>query len=92
MPTTGVYLLTFTIDVVDHNRYEGIKLVVDNRNIVDGIAEGNGSKHAMGGNTAIIQLTQGNKVWLESYYSVDGELVSSTTSKLTTFSGVLLYR
>ena len=38
VPTTGVYLLTFTFDVVDHNRYEGIKLVVDNRNIVDGIA------------------------------------------------------
>ena len=91
VPTTGVYLLTFTFDVRDNNRYEGIKLLVDNRNIVDGIAEGISGKHAMGGNTAIVNLTQGEKVWLESYYSTDGEVLSSTTSKMTTFSGVLLY-
>ena len=91
VPETGVYLITFTFDVYDHARYEGIQLVVNNRNIVDAIAEGNGNKHAMGGNTVILQLTQGEKVWLESYYSSDGEIVSSTTSKLTTFSGVLLY-
>ena len=91
VPETGVYLITFTFDVYDHARYEGIQLVVNNRNIVDAIAEGNNDKHAMGGNTVILQLTQGEKVWLESYYSSDGEIVSSTTSKLTTFSGVLLY-
>lgn len=91
VPQTGVYLLTFTLDAFYNNRYEGLKLVVNNRNIVDAIAEGNDNKHAMAGNTVMIGLSQGEKVWLEAYYSTDGEIISSTSSKLTTFSGVLLY-
>ena len=91
VPQTGVYLLTFNIDVYDHRRYEGVQLIVNSRKIVDAIAEGNDNKYAMSGNTAIIQLTQGESVWLESFYSGDGELISSSTYRLTTFSGVFLY-
>ena len=91
VPITGVYLLTFTFDIWHAGRYEGLQLLVNNRNIVDAIAEGNNDKHAMSGNTAIIKLTQGEKVWLESFWSSDGEVQSTTSGKLTTFSGVLLY-
>ena len=92
VPTTGVYLLTFHFDVQD-NRKEGIKLVVNNRNIVDAVASGlSGYGNNMGGKTAIIKLIQGEKVWLESYDSADGEILSTTSYKLTTFAGVLLYQ
>ena len=91
VPVTGVYLLTFNFDVWDVHRYEWIRLVVNNRNIVDATADGfNGSN--MSGNTAILKLTQGENVWLESYQSPDGEVLSpGTYAKLTRFSGVLLY-
>ena len=90
VPVTGVYLLTFNFDVWNVHRFEWIKLVVNNRNIVDATADGfKGSN--MSGNTAILKLTQGENVWLESYYSADGEVLSATYGKLTTFSGVLLY-
>ena len=91
VPRTGVYLLTFTFDVYDNWQSAGLKLVVNNRNIVDGIAESNGNKHSMAGNTVIIRLARGEVVRLEAYYSPDGEIVSTSTSKLATFSGVLLY-
>ena len=91
VPRSGVYLLTFTFDVYDNWQSTGLKLVVNNRNIVDGIAESNGNKHSMAGNTVIIRLARGEVVRLEAYYSPDGEIVSTSTSKLATFSGVLLY-
>ena len=91
VPRSGVYLLTFTFDVYDNWQSTGLKLVVNNRNIVDGIAESNGNKHSMAGNTVIIRLARGEVVRLEAYYSADGEIVSTGTSKLATFSGVLLY-
>ena len=90
VPTTGVYLLTFNFDVYHSNRWEAIKLVVNNRNIVDAVATGFTGNN-MGGNTAIIKLIQGETVWLESYGSNDGEVFSTTAYKRTTFSGVLLY-
>ena len=91
VPRSGVYLLTFTFDVYDNWQSTGLKLVVNNRNIVDGIAESNGNKHSMAGNTVIIRLARGEVVRIEAYYSADGEIVSISTSKLATFSGVLLY-
>ena len=91
VPRSGVYLLTFTFDVYDNWQSTGLKLVVNNRNVVDGIAESNGNKHSMAGNTVIIRLARGEVVRLEAYYSADGEIVSTSTSKLATFSGVLLY-
>ena len=91
VPRSGVYLLTYTFDVNHDHRYEGVKLMVNNRFIVGAIAEENDNKQAMGGNTAIVRMTMGEKVWLESYYARDGELISDNNLKLTTFSGVLLY-
>ena len=91
VPQTGVYLLTFNINVYHDGRYEGVHLIVNNRKIVDAVAEGNDNKDAMSGNTALIRLTQGESVWLETFFSADGELVSKSDLRLTTFSGILLY-
>ena len=91
VPQTGVYLLTFNIDVYHDGRYEGVHLIVNNRKIVDAVAAGNDNKDAMSGNTALIRLTQGESVWLETFFSADGELVSKSDLRLTTFSGILLY-
>ena len=67
-------------------------LVVDNRAIVSAIIMGTSTTHdVMGGNTAIIRLTGGQTVWLESFYYSDNELDSSSKDRLVTFSGVLLY-
>ena len=89
---TGVYLFTFSIAVYDHGRWVGVKLVVDNRNIVDA-AVGTDSTydgHKMVWNTAILQLNENESVWLEAYASPGGELAGSSTSRMTTFSGFLI--
>ena len=89
---TGVYLFTFSIAVYDHGRWVGVKLVVDNRNIVDSVVGTDGtSDDKMVGDTAILQLNENESVWLEAYASPGGELVGSSNSRMTTFSGVLLY-
>ena len=90
---TCVYLFTFSIAVYDHGRWVGVKFVVDNRNIVDAAvgADGTYDGHKMVGNTAILQLNENESVWLELYASPGGELAGSSTSRVTTFSGVLLY-
>lgn len=51
-----------------------------------------GNHDVMGGNTAIVRLTQGESVWLEIYQNNDMELVSPTDLRWTTFSGVFLFR
>ena len=92
VPASGVYLLTFTTNVYFSGRHSATNLVVDNRVIVSAIIMGSSTSHyVMGGNTAIIRLTGGQTVWLESYYYSDNELDSSSKDRLVTFSGVLLY-
>ena len=49
------------------------------------------SMHKMGGNTAIVLVNENESVWLETYDNLDGEVLSDSYSRMTTFSGVLLY-
>ena len=92
VPASGVYLLTFTTNVYHARRHSSTNFVVDNRAIVSAIIMGSSTTHdVMGGNTAIIRLTGGQTVWLESFDYSDNELDSSSKDRLVTFSGVLLY-
>ena len=92
VPKTGVYLLTFSIDAYYNGDTTDVKLVVNNMNIVDARARVIGVNHdVMGGNTAIVRLTQGESVWLEIYHTNNVELVSPPDFRWTTFSGVFLF-
>ena len=90
-----MYLFTFSIAVHHHGRWIGVKLVVDNRNILDArvgaLISSDGTQ--MSGNTAIVQVNENESVWLEAYGSLDGEVTSTCTSlyRITTFSGILMY-
>ena len=91
VPKTGVYFLTFNINVAIID-VTNVKLVVNNRNIVDAIAYVTGTNHhVMGGNSAIIRLNSGDKVWLEIYSNGGAELYSLPDYRWVTFSGFFLY-
>ena len=95
VPQTGVYLLTFTINSHrddDTEQLTYVKLVSDNRNIIDAVNVLNAqySEH-MGGNTAIVQLTEGESVWLEVFGTTNGQLQSDDNYRYVSFSGVFLF-
>lgn len=93
-PVAGVYLFTFSID---SGKTTFVKLVVNGVNQVDVIANPHTNvadkrlSHSMGGNTAIVRVAQGDAVLVETYETADGQVSSSDTFRLCTFSGVLLY-
>ena len=93
VPTTGVYLLTFTICDNAPGHWTFVKLVVDDRNLVDAVLSPvpSGFSDFMGGNTAIVQLSASESVWLEVYNTATGELESEEKFRYVTFSGVLLF-
>ncbi|KAL3862014.1 hypothetical protein ACJMK2_008019 [Sinanodonta woodiana] len=90
-PSTGVYLFSFFTG--QEGPYQiFVRLVVNNKNQVDGVAEGTTYDHNdQGGNVAIIQLNEGQHVWLESYNQPDTRLDSDASYRLTSFSGVKLF-
>ena len=92
VPETVIYFLTFHIDAWSPNDETIVKLVVNNRNIVDADAEPKGvTGHKASGNSAIIRLNSGEKVWLEIYAINNVQLSSTETYRFTTFSGFMLY-
>ena len=94
VPSTGIWLLTYTIASYHHGYHIKVRLVVDNRHIVDAVADSLRAttyKDDMTGNTAIIRLNAGESVWLEVFGNTNGELSSDSTSRLVTFSGAFLY-
>ena len=91
VPQTGVYLLTFSFGVQNTNRWTEVRLVVNNREIVDAVGQVLGTfQRSSSANTAIIRLNQGESVWIESLRQ-DSEVISGQGYRWTTFSGVLLY-
>ena len=92
VPQTGVYLLTFTITASNSADKTHVKLVSNNKNIVDAVAYvTGGNHHVMGGNTAIVRLISGEKVWMEIYAAAGVQLYSLPDYRWVTFSGVFLY-
>ena len=91
VPHTGIYLLTFNIGGEHINDLTQVRLMVNNRAIVDAAVQVLGSfQRVSSGNTAIIKLNIGESVWLESELK-DSEAISGSRYRWTTFSGVLLY-
>ena len=85
VPTSGVYLLTCTIDNYSSNPLE-VKIVVDSTNM--GYLK---AFNQIASKTIITRLTAGQTVWLETSNFADAGVYSTTFNKFTTFSGVLLY-
>ena len=92
VPETGVYLLTFTINSAYLDNRLHVKLVSNNMNIVDVIASTKNIDHfVMAGNTAIVRLNSGEKVWMEVYDTANVHLYSLRDYRWVTFSDALLY-
>ena len=96
VPKTGVYLLTFTINTnnrpstIEAKTY--VKLVSNNKNIIDAVINiPVNTSDQMGGNTAIVQLSAGESVWLEVFGTTLGQLDSDRSYRYVSFSGVLLF-
>ena len=91
VPQTGVYLITFSFGVRSNNDLTHVRLMVNNREIVDAAGQVTGTfQRSSSSNTAIIKLNQGESVWLENEVN-DSEVMGGTQWRWTTFSGVLLY-
>ena len=87
-----MYFLRFWIAAENMNHQTVVKLVINNRNITGAIASVKGSHHkVMGGNTVIVRLNRGDKVWLEIYDTSGVQLYSKPDYRWVKFSGVLLY-
>ena len=92
VPITGIYLLTFHFANKLNTGYLQVRLVVDDRPVVDGGADSIQFDHwSMGGNTVVVSLKTGETVWLEIVGDTGGEVESTNTERFTTFSGVLLF-
>ena len=66
VPQTGVYLLTFNFGVQYVDDWTEVRLVVNNRDIVGAVVEVKGqssTERKTSGNTAIVNLIQGDFVW-----------------------------
>ena len=91
VPQTGVYLLTFSFSISNINDHTEVRLLVNNREIVDAVGQVTGSYQRLSSsNTAILKLNQGESVWLESIIN-DSEVISGPNYRRTTFSGFLIY-
>jgi len=92
VPVSGVYMFTFFFDVF-RNRAE-LRLVVDSVNQVGSEAGHNNDTDlfdTVGGNTAIIRVSQGQSVWVETVIGSTHSLDSYEDYRKTTFSGALLF-
>ena len=91
VPQTGVYLLTFSFGVQHAPDKTSVRLVVNNREIVDATGQVLGTwQRSSSSNTAIIRLNLDESVWLENIIT-GSEVVSMQGYRYTTFSGVRLY-
>jgi hypothetical protein len=90
VPVDGLYAFSFYI--AEYQVHEFLtSLVVDGNRTVQGIADAlSESQDIQGGNFAILSLSAGQTVWLESDVS-DGYLWASLSNRVQSFSGFLLY-
>lgn len=94
-PLSGVYLFSFHFDTT--SKLSFVQLAVDNQNIVDGVANPHTNARTdrlaqtTGGNTVIIHVRHGQSVQIRAYFSTEGEVASSDTIRVSTFSGALLF-
>jgi hypothetical protein len=85
VPITGTYLFSFQVEDWRTGELK-FYLMVDGQNMVDAIIGNTGSTQS--GNTAILGLTVGNSVWIES---AEGYAFGDNNFRGTTFCGAFLY-
>jgi hypothetical protein len=77
-PVSGIYFITYTIEC--NHRKTNVRLMKDGVNIVDAVAHADpysGSYiQEMATNSAVIDVTAGQSLWLETTYDNDAELFS----------------
>ncbi|XP_053390687.1 complement C1q-like protein 3 [Mercenaria mercenaria] len=89
-PVTGLYMFTFTVCTDDFSQFIA-KLVVDNQNIVGAVSELSSKyREIQGSNTAVIQVSKGQSVWVSFIGSADNTIRSDDDYRFAAFSGFLI--
>ncbi|XP_060560092.1 GATA zinc finger domain-containing protein 14-like [Ruditapes philippinarum] len=87
----GVYMFTFSIGQRDQDHYMWAELMVNSMNMIDAVVDTyHPSQDLQGGNTVIVRLKQGDRVWIDATHN-GSHLEGSGSLRLTTFSGLFLY-
>ena len=92
VPLTGTYLLTFAIATDQRYSHICVRLVDNNSYLADACADPGTTTHIdTAGNTVIVALTAGHRVWVEVYDTSNGLMYGTPTHRHATFSGVFLF-
>ena len=88
-PRRGVYMIT--INFGWFQEYTAIKLVINRKDTVAAFGGYREITNGVGGNSVIVELKRGDKVWVISGDTENGELQAATRCcRFTTFSGFLM--
>ncbi|XP_045161752.2 GATA zinc finger domain-containing protein 14-like [Mercenaria mercenaria] len=87
----GVYMFTFSIGQRDQGHYMWAELMVNSKNMIDAVVDTyHPAQDLQGGNTVILRLNAGDRVWIDATHN-GSHVEGSGTLRLTTFSGLYLY-
>ncbi|XP_060579762.1 collagen alpha-2(VIII) chain-like [Ruditapes philippinarum] len=91
-PVSGIYFITYTIE--SNHKKTNVRLMKDGVNIVDAVVHADSDSlvftQTMSTNSAVVDVTAGQSLWLETTYDHDAELFSLEDFRLVTFTGFLL--
>ncbi|XP_045191033.2 heavy metal-binding protein HIP-like [Mercenaria mercenaria] len=92
-PISGTYFTTFTIQA--GVKKTNVRLLKDGQNVVGAVVHADpysdSYRQTMASNSAVINLTAGQSLWLETIYDHDAELFSLEGYRYVTFTGFLLF-
>lgn len=87
----GVYMFTFAIGQRDANHYMWAELMLNGKNVIDAVVDTyHQYQDLQGGNTAILRLSPGDRVWIDATHN-GSHVEGSGSLRLTSFSGLFLY-
>jgi hypothetical protein len=91
-PVSGVYFITYSIGC--GIKKTNIRLMKDGVNIVDAVVHADPYsdtyRQGMATNSAVLEVTAGQSLWLETIFDHDAELLSLEDYRFVTFTGFLL--
>ncbi|XP_060579761.1 heavy metal-binding protein HIP-like [Ruditapes philippinarum] len=91
-PVSGIYFITYTFEC--SLKQTNVRLMKDDLNIVDAVVYADVDsgiyRQGMATNSAVIEVTAGQSIWLETIYDYDAEIFSSEDYRYVTFTGFLL--
>ncbi|KAH3798349.1 hypothetical protein DPMN_151948 [Dreissena polymorpha] len=91
VPITGVYLLSMSVDSYAETH---VTLMVNSARVADLICDATPQRthmELMSSNTIVIQLYQGQSVWMEVTTVDNAQIIGNENWRYTTFSGLLMY-